>query len=195
MHTATGRKIVLLERTTSPLIYGVRRTAKNGAEPGIPRPDSWAVAIATLLTTSAFGVFFTYFLYLSKVDYSEFHSVHPVYYKHVTWPMLVDWPAFPLRVMVFVLLFIIVYPLMGLIVAGLCEKLGEWIAHFYVLKRGERWHPNILLIFCSSWPVTVWAVPLLALAVVLGIIYGPFLWKPALENRAHLIRQDRAAVG
>ena len=173
MRTATGRKIVLLERTTVvPLTcVDVRgRGVVDLAARRKPKPDTWAVVTATILSAAAFEVLCEVLLYWSKVSYSSH-----VYYKHVTLAML-GIPEVLGALALAVMLFMFAYPLMGLFVAFLCGELGAAIVRIYKLRSGGRAHPNTFLLFVASWPVMIWTIPLLVFAWGLGIVCR-FFWK------------------
>jgi len=170
MHTSTGRKIILLKPTT----YGDVR-CRNGlaVEAGVrrkPKPDVWAVVTATMFAAVAFWILCDWLLYWAKVS----HSPH-IYYEHVTLSML-GFPEVLGWLTLATLLFIFVYPLMGLIVSSICGGLAAAIARIYKFEPGERRHPNAFLLFASSWPVTIWTIPLLAFAWGMGLICK-FYWK------------------
>ena len=167
MGTSSRHKIYLVRTTTSPLCY------VRNVEPdlhGILAPDAWAIVTALFLAASAFGSLCAYLLDRAKEGYSPH-----VYYKHVTISML-GYSTVLGYLLLTGLLFILVYPLIGLIVADLSRSLVAGIARTYAFEIDRRRHPNALLLLASSWPVTVWAIPLLTLALSIGLLCRSF-WK------------------
>jgi hypothetical protein len=174
MGTSSRHKIYLVRTTTSPLCYGNSRSnVLWNVEPDLnrkPAPDAWAVVTASILAASAFGSLCAYLLYKVKEGYSPH-----VYYKHVTVSML-GYSTVLGYLLLTALLFILIYPLIGLIVADLSRSLMAGIARIYAFEIDRRRHPNAFLLLASSWPITVWAIPFLTLALSMGLLCRSF-WK------------------
>ncbi len=138
--------------------------------PPPPKPEVWAVVAATILTGIALGVFCFGLLYWARVNYSP-----RIYYRHVTLSML-GVPEVLGGLLLGILLFILIYPFMGVVVTFLCKILVTSIARVYEWPLVGRWHPNAFLLVASSWPVTIWTIPPLTIAWVMGTFYK-FYWQ------------------
>lgn len=138
-----------------------------------PRPRPWAVVQAVALSALACWLFGASLLKQAKID----HGPPNVFYKFVDASML-D-PSIVLQYVVLPLaLFILFYPVMGLLVTYISGALAIWIGRIYEFARdrSRRLHPDTLLIYASAWPVTVWLIPMLVFAVGMGFIYRSF-WR------------------
>jgi hypothetical protein len=138
-----------------------------------PRPRPWAVVQAVALSALACWLFYAYLLAQAKIH----HGPPNVFYKFVDASML-D-PSVLLQNVIFpVALFILFYPVIGLLVTYLSGALAVPIGQIYEFERdrSRRLHPDTLLIYASAWPVTVWLIPLLVFAMGMGIIYRSF-WR------------------
>jgi hypothetical protein len=123
-----------------------------------------------IFAASAFGSLCGYLLVKAKEGYAP-----NMYYKHVTISMLGVSTVLGYLLLT-ALLFIMVYPLIGLIVTDLSRALMAGILRVYAFETDKRRHPNTLLLFASGWPITVWAIPFLTLALSMGLLCRSF-WK------------------
>ncbi|HSS78532.1 MAG TPA: hypothetical protein VLV54_17535, partial [Thermoanaerobaculia bacterium] len=127
MGTSSRHKIYLVRTTSSPHCHS-RSVLLQNVEPDLhrkPRPDTWAIVTALFFAVSVFGFLGVYLLYRARVAYSP-----DVYYQHVTISMLGVGTV--LAVLLFgALVFIVVYPLMGLTVTYTFRALVTEIVQIY----------------------------------------------------------------
>lgn len=143
------------------------------AVPPKPKPRPWAVALAVALSILAAWLLGAWLLAQAKIH----HGPENVFYKHVDASML-D-PAILLQYVILpVALFLLFYPVTGLLVTFISGVLAAAIGRVYEFPRdpSRRVHPDTLLIYAAAWPVTMWLIPLLIFAWVMGHICKP-LWK------------------
>jgi uncharacterized protein with PQ loop repeat len=178
-----GSRVVPLQPILLPPLSrgGLHCRNTNGlhiVEPAVPvlrkqTPHPWAVVQAVALSALACWLFYAYLLAQAKIH----HGPPNVFYKFVDASML-D-PSIVLQYVILPLaLFILFYPVMGLFVTYLSGAFAVPIGRVYEFPRdrSRRLHPDTLLIYAASWPVTVWLIPMLVFALGMGIIYRSF-WR------------------
>jgi hypothetical protein len=153
------------------------------------KPSGPSVLFSVAMTLVATYFAWTFLFDNLKIDYLSTHQVPDViekgfFFSDSTRPAnkydisteILGWPNIILKSALPAIIFAVIYPYVGRLIASILLFLANQIDRIYGFRDGiGAWPIEVSLMVGTLWPMTFFLIPLMLIAIIIGSVYRS-LW-------------------